>query len=285
MLISGIKLQSGTMKKLNNLLSDNSKKIYGVFYTNDFFSERYLARAHALVDKIDVEEEHIRFLVSTRVESAGMTEIDETFHMLNEYEAGDIPKYKSPRLVEEDDAEYPYIPEVVGAVTYVYTIDILLNMKKPTITYQEFSLAGGKFTLVNLTERLEDEFEQTVSLLFGETDKLYLFSHLLNKELTARDAKIIFDLIIDENITGKAIRSVKLVSYSGSGAGVLPHKGMISSYLSTSNEYIIGDGSGYIRIPKDSLKDYKMALHTEGSTGSFRLDLMGKRDTIMIYFE
>src|SRR5690606_3765329 len=118
----------------------------------------------------------------------------------------------------------------------LFSTDLFLILDNPELTFQEFTIAGSKFTLVNLKHILKDEedtedegFEQEVSILFGEADRLYLFSHFYNKELNARDTKLIFDLIVDENITGKAITGVKIDSPSGSTSAIFPKGEMISS--------------------------------------------------------
>src|SRR5699024_9897248 len=87
--LKDIKEQTGTMRKLSNLL--DSKKVYGVYYTNCFMSERYLSRSHLDVKELDVKNNEIRMTIPTRVEAQGIRELETTLGMLVEYKIGDIP--------------------------------------------------------------------------------------------------------------------------------------------------------------------------------------------------
>lgn len=289
MLVKGIKEHESTLKKLNTLMNDPQKKVQGVFYTNSFFSQRYLCRSHALVDNINIEDNQLKLTVVTRLEQMGLLEIENTLDMLVRYGAGDIPGF-TPEGILENEAEnmdQPHIVEAVSVGQFLYSLDLLLIMKDPKVTYQEFTIAGTKFTLVNIYHRLsEDEefgFDQTVTLLFGEVDKLYFFSHFFDKKLTLRDLKILLNLIVDENITGKAITAIRTES-EGAASGLFPVESLISSYYTTSGDIVFNTNTGYIRLDVDKLQNYKAEL-TPNPNGSYLLDLVSKQDTMRIYFE
>lgn len=286
MRVQGIKVQDGSLKKLNNLLRDENRKVHGVFYTNSFFSQRYLSRSHALVDNINLEEDSIKLTVSARLERTGLLEIENTLEVLVQNEAGDIPGFTPEGLLPDlPQGENPFIAEAVGVNQQLFSVDVLLIMREPKVTYQKFTIAGVEFVLVNLTQSFGDTYEQTVSLLFGDVAKLYFFSHFYNKKLSVRDMKILFDLIVDTNITGKSVVGVKLESLSGASSSVFPFEELISSYRATSGDYIFGTGAGYVRIPYKKLADYAMSLVPNPDTGSYRIDLESYKDTIRIYME
>lgn len=282
--INGIKEQTGTLKKLHNLLGDSGRTVHGVFYTNSFFSQRYLCRSHVLVDNINIEDETIKLTLATRLEKIGLMEIENTLEMLVKHEAGDLPGFSPEGMFDDPHVDQPFVAEAISVKQHLYSVDLLLIVKEPTVTYQEFTIAGSKFALVNLKHRLEDDFEQTITILFGESDKLYFFSHFFDKELNVRDTKMILDLIIDENITGKAIKGIKIDSVSGVTSTVFPFDELINSYSNSSKDIVFGTGAGYIRIPQANLGDYKLkCVPTE--FGQYRLDLIGKKDTIHLYME
>lgn len=286
MRVQGIKTQVGTTRKLQNLLDDPSRKVHGTFYTNTYLSQRYLSRAHGIADSIEITDEMVKLTVSNRVERVGLLEMENTLEELIRHEAGDMPGFTPESVLPEEERESnPFVPEPIGVNQQLFSVDLLLLLKDPTIKYQDFTIAGSKFTLVNIHHTLGEDYEQTVSLLFGDEDKLYLFSHFFDKDLSLRDLKILFDLIIDKNITGKAIVGVKLESLSGVTSTVFPAEELISSYLSTSGDYIFGTLAGYVRIPREKLGEYKLKLVPNEQTGSYRMDLVSYKDTISIYME
>lgn len=284
--VSGIPKHEGTLKKLQDLLESDKCKIHGVFYTNSFFSQRYLSRSHLLVDEMNIEDNAVKLTVSTRLEKVGLMEIESTLAVLEKHTAGDLPGFTPEGLIPNDNRTgRPFVPEPVGVTQQLYSVDLLLILKDPEVTYQEFKIAGEYFTLVNLTHKLEDYYEQTVTLLFGRADKLYLFSHFFDKQLTTEDTRLIMDLIVDTNITGKAIRSVKLETTSGASSSIYPYEELISSYVTTSGDLVFGTGAGYVRIPSGKLKDYKLTCVPTEQSGQYRLDLEGKTETIRLYME
>jgi hypothetical protein len=287
MKLRAFKEYDGTLQKVKNLLEDSNKKVQGVFYTNSFFSRRYLARSHALVEDINlIGEDSIKLMVSTRVEPVGLLEIEETLDTLVEFEAGDIPGFIPEALADGTNVEQqPIIPDVVSPTKQLYSVDILLLMKEPRVTYQEFKVAGVPFTLVNLHNTLGEEFEQTVSLLFGPVGNLYFFSNFYNKTFSVRDSKIVLDMIMEENITGKVIKGVKLESENGVSSYVFPYEELLSSYYSHDGDYIFGMGAGYVKIPRDEIDSYKMHLVSQGISGGYQVILENNKTKIRLYME
>jgi hypothetical protein len=287
MKVKTFKEYEGTLQKVKNLLDDSSKKVQGVFYTNSFFSKRYLARAHALVDEINLTgEDAIKLTVSARIEPVGLWEVEYTLDMLVEHEAGDMPGFMQEGMFDETDIEQqPVASDIVTTTKQLYNIDILLIMKEPEVTYQEFKIAGVPFTLVNIHNVLEEEFEQTVTLLFGPVDNLYFFSNFFDKELSIRDSKIILDLIMDENITGKVIKGIKLETEAGVNSFVFPYEELFSSYYNQDGDYVFGMGAGYIKIPKEEIDNYKMKLTPDGSNGNYQVELSNSKSKVRLYME
>lgn len=288
--ISSFKLHTGTLKKLKNLLDDKSKKVQGVFYKNTHFSQHYLTRSHMLVNDIDIAENKISLQVSTRIERAGLPELENTLEELVAYNAGDIPGFTPEGYFEGSNIEEtPLMADVVATTKELYNADILLNMEWPMVTYQEFKIAGKPFTLVNLHKILGDyeetPFEQMVTLLFGEADNLYFFSNFHEENLSVRDSKLILDLIMDENITGKVVKGIKVTSVDGVTGSVYPYQELLASYASMDGDYIFGNGAGYVLIPKDELGNYKMRVIPQGLSGAYQIMLFNNKNTIRIYME
>jgi len=288
--ISSFKLHNGTLKKLKNLLDDKSKKVQGVFYKNTHFSQHYLTRSHMLVNDIDIAENKISLQVSTRIERAGLPELENTLEELVAYNAGDIPGFTPEGYFEGSDLqETPLMADVVATTKELYNADILLNLEYPVITYQEFKIAGKPFTLVNLHKILGDceetPFEQMVTLLFGEADNLYFFSNFHEENLSVRDSKLILDLIMDENITGKVVKGIKVTSVDGVTASVYPYEELLASYVTMDGDYVFGNGAGYMMIPKDELGNYKMRVVPQGLSGAYQIMLFNNKNTIRIYME
>ncbi|QXN70789.1 hypothetical protein TIMEGRIFFIN_170 [Bacillus phage vB_BspH_TimeGriffin] len=287
--IGGNTLKDCSLTKLKNLLND--KEVYGISYTNSFFSRRYLCRSHVLSDKVDVENKTVRLGFTTRLEEVGMMEIENTLDVLEKYKAGDAPGFTPEGLL--DDGETNNMPlELVSVTRYLYSLDLLLIMENPQLTYQDFTIAGEKFTLVNINHQLgEDEegpeFEQTVSLLFAEPNGLSIFSHFYNKKLSVRDTKLLLDLIVDENITGRAIRWVKAESSSGVHSVIFPYDELISAYTTTEGNYVFGSGTGYVTLPREEFNSYR-AECTPQSNGAYEIELKSSKNagnTIRIFME
>ena len=286
MIIKAVQEQKGTLQKLKNLLNDPTREVHGVFYTNSFFSKRYLSRSHALVDSIDLKENTVKLTVSTRVEPVGLMEIENTIDKLEQHKAGDVPGFIQEGMFDESGMEpQPLIPEFVATTQQLYSIDIFLILDIPTITYQEFKIAGHKFTLVNIYHTLDNDFGQTVTLLFGDSDKMYFLSHLFDENLSVRDSKIVLDLIMEENITGRVIKGMKITDHSGVGSFIYPYGELISAYYNQDGDYIFGMGAGYIRIPKGEISSYKMECIPQGKTGHYQINLTNSRHTITLNME
>jgi len=285
--IEKVKSNKATLRKLKNLLEDGNKKVHGVFYTNTFFSRRYLSRSHILVPDIDIKDDKVELQISTRLEPVGIMELENTLDMLIHYEAGDIPGFTPESDMRSDNVnmDQPHIPEPISIKQSLYSVDIFLIMKEPDITYKEFSIAGTKFTLVKIHQQLDEDFEQTVYLLFGEVEKLYLFSHFYGEELNLKDTKSVLDLIIDQNITGKTVMGVRIESPSGISNTMFPLEGMISSYYSTTGDVIFSSNTGFIRIPRESMNDFRMTCIPQGQTGAYTLQLDNNKDKIEIHME
>jgi len=288
--ISQFKLHFASLQKVKNLLNDPTKKVQGVFYKNTHFSQRYLARAYTLVKDLDVADNRIKLQVSIRMDQAGLPELENTLDDLVAYSAGDVPGFIPEGYLEGSDLEEPALPaEVVATTKELFNADIVLDMNPVKVSYQEFKIAGKPFTLVNLHTILGDyeehPFEQMVTLLFGEVDNLYFFSNFHEENLSVRDSKLILDLIMDENITGKVIKTIKLESVDGVTSSVFPYEELISSYLSMDGDYIFGMGAGYLRIPKDELGNYKMRVTPQGTSGAYQIMMFSSKNTIRIYME
>ena len=282
MLLKDIEVKEGSLELVKRLFEDPKKKVHGVFYDNTFFSQRYLTRSHVLDKKVNIEEDEIKLTIGTRVEVVGLLELENTLDMLVKYEAGDIPAFAQLGKQEE----LPAVPEPVTPSQYLYTVDIVLRMKQPKVTYQEFTIARNKFTLVTLNHVLdkEGEYTQEVQLLFGKADKFYLFSHFYNKKLKADDVELLLEFLVDKNLTGKAIIAVKQESKSAT-TGIFPYEKLISAYRNTDGSYIFGASTGYIRIPENKIRDYKLEVVPNATTGSYRIDLISKENTIKIFME
>jgi hypothetical protein len=287
MKVKAFKEYEASLMKVRNLLEDSSKKVQGVFYTNSYFTRRYLARAHALVDEINLTgEDSIKLTVSARIEPMGLLEIENTLDTLVRYEAGDIPGFMPEGMFDGVNIEQqPLASDIVTTTKQLYNIDILLIMNSPKVTYQEFKIAGQPFTLVNIHHALDEDYDQTVTLLFGPVDSLYFFSNFFDKELSVRDSKIILDLIMDENITGKVIKGIKLETEAGVNSFVFPYEELFNSYYNQDGDYVFGMGAGYIKIPKGEIDNYKMKLIPEGSGGNYQLILENNKSKVRLYME
>lgn len=288
--ISQFKLHNASLKKVENLLNDKSKKVQGVFYKNTHFSQKYLSRAQALVKDIDVANNRVKIQVSIRMDQAGLPELENTLEELVAYSAGDVPGFTPEGYFEGSNLEeQPLVADIVATTKELYNADILLDMTHISVTYQEFKIAGKPFTLVNIHEILgsyeEHPFEQMVTLLFGEADNLYFFSNFHEENLSVRDSKLIMELIMDENITGKVIKGIKLESVDGVSAGVNPYQELLDSYVNMDGDYIFGMGAGHLKIPKDELGNYKMRVIPQGLNGSYQIMLFNNKNTIRIYME
>jgi hypothetical protein len=306
MKVSRAKQKPATLQKLKNLLEDDSKKVQGVYYMNSHFSKRYLARAHTIVDRLDVQENEIKMTVSSRVERAGLMELANTLDTLVQHNAGDLPGFQTDvfgNLSEEEIRQQGYRPDLWLPGVDIYNVDILLTMKDPVITCQEFTIAGSKFSLVNIDHTLEDEveesavvtdefvapFRQTVTLLFGDADKLYFYSNFANKELTPRDTQTFMELIAGGNISGKVFKSVTLHAEELSGA-IFPYAEIIQVYRSFNGDYVFGTGSGYFQILREELKNYSVTclphVAQPGTVpGSYIINIRTKGKTISLLSE
>ncbi|WCS69263.1 hypothetical protein Goe20_01460 [Bacillus phage vB_BsuM-Goe20] len=279
--IKNMKVYTASLQKVKNLFADKEKQVYGVFYTNSFLGHRYLCRSHVLHNDVNIQEDAAELTITTRVEKAGLLEMENTLDMLMRYSAGDLSGFTPESQYEDASVQ----PEPVSTSVNLYSIDVSLKMKEPIVTYQNFTLGGSSFTLVNLRQHLDEEIEHTVSLLFGEAEGLYLFSKLYDQDLTARDLKLLLDLIVDENLTGKAIKAVRYESDSGLSIGIFPYEEQISSYTNTAGDYIFGNAAGYVRIPKEDIGKYKLVCEPRGSNGAFQVTLKGKNSRIHLFME
>ncbi|AHJ87175.1 hypothetical protein BCP8-2_137 [Bacillus phage BCP8-2] len=276
-------VKKGSLEMLQGMLKDKRKQVYGVFYTNDFFSQRYLARNHVLADEVNIEEKTVKLKIATRVEHAGLWELENTLDTLVRYEAGDIPGYD----YTDENATIPTVPEPISVVKHLYSIDLVLIMKEPSITYQSFSIAGVKFLIVTINHVMEDEddtFEQQVSLLFSESGKMSAFSHLYNKEFTTEDIHMLLHLIMDKNITGKAVLSVRSHHKSGLTTSISPDEDLISTWITAKDAYVFGAGLSYINIPYESIDTYTLTMNP-GVLVGHQLELENEEHTLHILLE
>lgn len=297
MKVAGIKEQIGTTRKLKILLGDTNLKIHGVYYDNEFFTQRHLSRAQALIDPILLEEDEIKVRMSMRLEKVGVRELENTLDMLVKHSAGDLPGFNSEGMYEnalqggateeqpKENIDAPQFPEVISVKQQLFTVDLVLILRDYKITYQDFTIAKQKFTLLTITDSLGGELTQSVSLLFGAVNKLYLFSHFFNENLTLRDSKLILDLIVDENITGKALTTIRLETKSGVGTSLYPLTSLIGSYKNISGDYIFSTDTGYIRIPYANIGTFRMTLDPVGTSGMYQIILESSSETITIQTE
>jgi hypothetical protein len=286
MLLSNIPVKEGSTSFVQGLLSNKDLKTYGVSYTNSFFSQRYLCRQH-LLSKAEFTEDSIKLTVATRVEQVGLMELENTLDFLVQYEAGDIPGLTPEGLLEpEEDHPVGFLPEAVSVAQFLTSVDLLLVMKDPEVTYQIFDINGCKFTLVNIHHKLGEDFEQTVTLLLGKPGKLYFLSHLHgNPELDDKDVEILLELVVDENITGKAIRGVSM-NVPGAQSSIFPFDRLISSYTASNGDYVFGDGSGYVTIERDALSQYYVSCEaSEKGAYTIQFYCPDSDQTIEIHFE
>jgi len=286
MIIKYLVEQKCTLQKLQNLLKDSTRKVHGVYYTNDFFSKRYIARANRLSDSIVVDKgkNTVKAKVTTRMEKSGLMEIENTLDVLVKHKAGDMPGFMPESLLDEDQKP-ELIAEPISVSQYLYSVDLDLIMENPKVTFQDFTIAGHKFTIVNLYHSLGEDMKQNLSLIFGESDKMYLFSHFVNTNLTTRDSKMILDLIVDENITGKAIRGVIFNANNKVSVSVYPYDELINSYRSGRGNYVFGTAAGAISVPESEISKYRMSVKAISISGAYELTLKGKDNKIVLLTE
>jgi hypothetical protein len=257
-----IKPRQGHLKKLGKLLADPELAVLGVSYNNTFFSKRYLCRSHLLTKKINVHNGTLETTITTRLEAMGLNEIQITAEVLKKYEAGDIPDFLGDEYGEHASSQDMF-PEYISTTQALYSIDLLLKMKAPELTYKDVTIAGEAFTLVDVYEKLDDIFDHTLTFMFGAKGRPDLLAHFSNKDLNLRDAKMILELLVDDNLTGRSIVSVGCET-KDLALAVFPYDDPISAYTSASNdgdtEYIFGDGSGYFSFSQESLSGYTMSL-------------------------
>ncbi|AOZ62099.1 hypothetical protein QCM8_181 [Bacillus phage QCM8] len=282
------KPKHGSLAFLQTLLEGSQKKVHGVFYTNDYFSERYLSRAHVLSEEINIEDGTLKLKISTRVEKPGIFELENTLDELVKYEAGDIPGFAE----EGQQNELP-MAEVISATKSLYSVDLVLIMKEPKIMYVTFDIAGVPFILVTIDYELgmqseigkvEDTFKQQVKILFGHPDKINFFSHFYGKELTNGDKRSILKLILDENITGKAILAVEYDS-ALAVTQLFPFTTMIGAYTTANGEMVFTSGSGYIKLKDRIVKEGTLRMTPHVHKGQYRLDLISDEGTVGIIME
>lgn len=295
MKIASVKERTGSLQKLKSLLDDKSRKVHGVSYSNSFFTRRYMCRSSVLVDNIDVKDNKVKLTVATRIEQGGLQDVESTLAFLTRFEAGDIPGFTPEGMYDIPQESEDFLPEPVSVTQFLISIDILLNMKNPELTYKEFTIAGCKFTLVEIHEVFyadsnddededEDDFDHTVTLLFGEADKFSLLSHFYNKDLSQRDMKMVLDLFVDENLTGKGIRSIMCSLPNGVLLYQFPFDSLINSYTTSMGDYIFGSGYGYIRLTDQQLKKFKMEC-VPRPFGSYVIQLKSKELDISFVLE
>lgn len=284
MLLSDIKAREGSLQRLKNLFADTSRKVHGTFYTNSFFSKRYTCRSHGLLDKLDVTANEVTLTVSTRVEPAGLAEVEATIDMFVEFGGGDVPGFMPESLLTPETGDQQLIPEIVGITQQLYSIDIMAKMKEPVVKYQDFRMAGQSFTLVEVHHQINEDFFQTVTLLFGDASKMYFFSHFVDAPLNTRDTQRMLELIAHDNITGKLMASVGVKAPGEGGETTLyPYTEFLSVYTNMEGDYIIGTGAGYTKIANTSIPTYRMDVSPMGS-GAYmlRLDSKGKNSIYMV---
>jgi hypothetical protein len=271
--VSDIKVQQGSLQKLHNLLKD--KKVYGVHYTNNLLSRDYIARPMLLGEYVNLKEETVQVKLTQRVDMRGLGEMEATLYMFQHLTPeegtliGDLPGFTPEGLLQGSGIdEQDQLPDTVTPTQELFSVDVLLNWQKPEITYQEFTISGSKFTLVEMKyeetfsypgeeedgEEYDDNFTQVISLLFGEPGKMYFFSHFDEKKLNSRDCRLIIDLVKNQNITGKFIKAAYLFSGEGS-ATLYPYKEALTLYNNTGGDLILGNGSGYFGFYKNALTE------------------------------
>lgn len=289
MKLKHIKKRKATLQKLNNLTSDENQEVYGVTYTNSFLSQRYLTRSQVMVDKADVHNQQVDMKLMLRVEAEGLDEMESTLHMLTDNKAGDLPGF----MVEEESLEIdpygtvdrPTMQELISVGQGMLTVDMVLNISNPDIYFKEVTIAGSKFTLVEIYQKFDEHFDQTITLLFGGAGNMYFLSHFYNKNLNKRDANNILDMFIDENILGKAIIEARVDTVGGASSVLYPIESVVGSYWAINGDIILNTRTNYLRIPVGKENNYKMTCEPYTKAGNYQIRLEGKHETITIIIE
>lgn len=289
MKLKHIKKRKATLQKLNNLTNNENQTIYGVSYTNSFLSQRYLTRSQAMVDKADIHNEQVDMKLMIRVEAEGLDEMESTLHMLTDNKAGDLPGF----MVEEESLEIdpygtvdrPSMQELISVGQGMLTVDMVLNVKNPDIHFKEFTVAGNKFTLIELHQKFDEHFDQTITLLFGEAGNMYFLSHFFNQDLNKRDADTILDMLVDDNILGKAIIEARVDTVGGASSVLYPIESVVGSYWTLNGDIILNTRTNYLRIPVGGGNKYKMTCEPYTKAGDYQIRLEGKHETITIIIE
>lgn len=282
--LNEVRKQTGTLTKVKNLA--NKKKVFGAYYTNSLFSRVYLTRHNMLMEDVNVSEDKVQMTVSTRVDGNGIDELENTLQMLIEYGIGDVPGVSADGsyLIEETQN-----PEYISLNETLFTVDLQLILKEPKVSFREFTIAGNKFTLLTLTHTVTDYFEQEVKLLYGEPDdsKLFFLSHFAGEKLSMRDAGLILDMIVDENITGKAIVSANFRDTTKFAAltTIYPLNSLIGMYSNIEGDIIINNDNSFLLFPSKSLEDVTMRCEPLLDAGGYSIILEGTSGILTINLE
>lgn len=274
-----------TMRKLRNHLDNDEQTIHGVYYNNSIYSRRYLAQDTVYVQDIDISNNRLKMSVTTRVEfsDVGIEEVNMTKEALHYYEAGTVPHYL---FYDKDGNQYqPHeeLEEPVTATMSLISMEVLLEMDQPRIYHRNVVIGGQGFDLFEIHQDF-DGFKQSVQFLFGRQDKLTFLSHFHGKKLNMKDSQKILELIVKENVTGKAIVGIRSEA-EGMVTNLTPVRDMITSIYSFDNEPIFTTDGGYVKLTKSLFKTGTFeAQFLQGSPRS-KLKWKNNHRTVEIFFE
>lgn len=274
------------LEQLKELLEDKTKKVHGISYFNDFFSKNHLVRSHILKGDVVLEDNELRIGFYMRVDYNSFTELDNTLEWLVMNEAGDIPGY----IAEGDVLDKPHLEERVSEGLSLFTADIILNMKNPSIVFETVTIGGEEFTIARVWNSMplggDDSVEQSVNLLFGSADKFSFLSHLVGKELTIDDGLDVLDLIEEANLLGKAVQGA---SFQDMGRGhdtwIGSHTEMIQVSRLWSGGYFLRSEGSTLTLDKHLLESLNFRVDIEKESQSHRLVFSDDDVELAIYLE
>ncbi|AEQ34333.1 hypothetical protein D307_gp131 [Bacillus phage Bastille] len=233
------------LAQLDSLIQNEERKIIGVTYTNDFFSSNPLARAHVMNDRLQVTEDSLEIGFFMRLEYNTLPELESTLEVLALNDAGDVMGY----IADGEVWDKPNLEERITENYSLFTADVFLKMKQPSVTFEEIEILNKVYTLAAVTHKIvldEDAFfEQTIKLLFGYEGQLTILSDFANREasiILGTEMQKVIKLLENDNVLGKAITGA--VYHHAYGHSVVSTNNEMIKILSTpSGIYLTGDES------------------------------------------
>ncbi|AZF89299.1 hypothetical protein Goe5_c01930 [Bacillus phage vB_BthM-Goe5] len=230
------------LAQLDSLIQNEERKIIGVTYTNDFFSSNPLARAHVMNDRLQVTEDSLEIGFFMRLVYNSLEELESTLEVLALNDAGDVMGY----IADGEVWDKPNLEERITENYSLFTADVFLKMKEPSVTFEEVKILNKVYTIAAVTHKIEvDEdayFEQTIKLLFGYEGQLTILSDFVNRESSAQEGLKVIKLLENENVLGKAITGAVLHHRHGHSI-VSTNTAMVQILTTPMGLYIVGDES------------------------------------------